>query len=53
MKLAITKGAKVKICGTCAEARGIKNIPLMEGVELSNMGELTQWLIETDKVVTF
>lgn len=53
LKLAITKGANVKICGTCAEARGIKNIPLINGVELSNMGELTQWLIEAGKVVTF
>ena len=25
LKLALTKGAKVKICGSCAEARGLKH----------------------------
>ena len=27
LKLALTKQAKVKICGSCAEARGLKNMP--------------------------
>lgn len=53
MKLAISKGAKVKICGTCAEARGIKNQVLIEGAEISNMAELSHWVIDSDKVLTF
>jgi len=44
---------KVKICGTCAEARGIKDLKLIEGTELSNMSELGQWIIDSDKVLTF
>ena len=41
LKLSLNKGAKVKICGSCAEARGLKNLPLVEGAELSNLAELT------------
>jgi uncharacterized protein involved in oxidation of intracellular sulfur len=53
MKLSINKGAKVKICGSCADARGLKSIPLMEGTELSTMAELTNWVVDSDKVLTF
>ncbi len=53
LKLAMNKGAKVKICGSCAEARGLKNVQLLEGVEISTMAELTQWVVESDKVLTF
>lgn len=53
LKLALTKGAKVKICGSCAEARGLKNVQLLEGVKISTMAELTQWVVESDKVLTF
>ena len=47
------KGGKVKICGTCASARGLKNLNLVEGAEISNMGELTGWILDSDKVLTF
>ena len=53
LKAVLNKGGKVKICGTCADARGIKNLPLIEGAQLSTMAELTAWTIESDKVITF
>lgn len=53
LKLALNKGAKVKICGSCADARGLKNIPLVEGAEMSTMAEMTQWVVDSDKVLTF
>lgn len=53
IKLAITKGAKVKICGSCADARGIKNLTLIEGTEISTMAELTNWVVDSDKLITF
>lgn len=53
IKLALTKGAKVKICGSCADARGLKNATLIEGVEISTMAELTNWVVDSDKVLTF
>lgn len=53
LKSIISKGAKVKLCGSCAEARGLKNVPLVEGTGISNIAELTKWVVESDKVVTF
>jgi uncharacterized protein involved in oxidation of intracellular sulfur len=53
LKSVLLKGGQVKICGTCADARGIKNLPLTEGAQLSTMAELTAWTIESDKVLTF
>jgi uncharacterized protein involved in oxidation of intracellular sulfur len=53
LKSVITKGGKVKICGSCAEARGLKNVQLIEGTEISTMAELTNWVIESEKVITF
>jgi uncharacterized protein involved in oxidation of intracellular sulfur len=49
----ISKGGLVKACGTCSEARGIKSLPLVEGVEISNMSQLTQWVVDSDRVITF
>lgn len=53
MKYSISKGSKVKICGSCAEARGLKNNQLIKGTEISTMAELTHWVVDSDKVVTF
>ena len=53
LKSVLAKGGKVKGCGTCMDARGIRNVQLAEGVEMSNMAELSQWTIEADKVFTF
>ena len=53
LKAVIMKKGKVKLCGSCAEARGIKGLNLIEGAELSTMKELTQWTIESDQVITF
>lgn len=53
LKLAIVKGAKVKICGSCAEARGLKNVPLIEGAEISTMAELSNWVMDSDKTLIF
>jgi uncharacterized protein involved in oxidation of intracellular sulfur len=49
----IYKGGKVKICGSCANARGLKELKLVEGAEISNMVELTKWIVDSDKVLTF
>ncbi len=53
LKAVLLKGGKVKICGSCAEARGLKNLPLVEGTEISTMAELTNWVVDSDKVITF
>ncbi|MBS1657689.1 MAG: DsrE family protein [Bacteroidetes bacterium] len=53
LKFSLMKGTKVKICGSCAEARGLKNIPLIEGTEISSLAEFTNWVVDSDKVLTF
>jgi len=53
LKLSLNKGAKVKICGSCAHARGLKNAQLVEGAEMSTMAELTNWVVDSDKVLVF
>ena len=53
LKSVLNKGGQIKICGTCADARGIKNLPLIEGAQISTMAELAAWTVESDKVITF
>lgn len=53
LELSLNKGAKVKICGSCAESRGIKSKLLVEGTEMSNLGELTNWVVTCNQVLTF
>jgi len=52
-KLVVGKKGKIKICTSCVEARGLKDMKFVEGAELSTMKELTQLTMESDKVVTF
>jgi uncharacterized protein involved in oxidation of intracellular sulfur len=40
-------------CGTCIDARGMTDEPLVKGVHRSSMAELTAWTIWADKVITF
>ena len=53
LKAVISKGGQVKACGSCAEARGINQLPLLDGIEIGNMGQLARWTVEADKVLTF
>jgi uncharacterized protein involved in oxidation of intracellular sulfur len=53
IKSVITKGGKVKLCGTCMDARGLTNLQLIEGSARSTMSELAEWTVEADKVFTF
>lgn len=53
LKLSVVKGARIKICGTCAAARGIKDAEFVKGAELGTMKELADWIAESDNVLTF
>ena len=43
----------IKICGSCADARGLKTTQLIEGTEISTMAELSSWVVSSDKVLLF
>ncbi len=53
LKSVIQNGGQVKACGSCSEARGIKGLSLLEGIEISTMSQLTAWTMESDRVLTF
>ncbi len=53
LKSVIAKEGEVQACGSCMDARGLRNARLIEGVTASTMSCMTQWTIEADKVVTF
>ena len=49
----VKKGGEVKACGTCVNARGLADLTFIEGVEASTMSQLAQWVVESDRVLTF
>ena len=49
----LKKGGSVKACGTCSQARGIKDINLIDGIEISTMSQLAQWVVNSDRILTF
>jgi len=54
LKDLISEGVPVKVCGTCMARCGIhKGKPYLEGAEKATMNDLAEWIIESDKVLTF
>lgn len=49
----VRHGGEVAVCGTCLDARGIGDGELMEGARRSTLDELTNWVAEAEKVLTF
>ncbi len=46
-------GVEVKACGVCADARGLTQADLMDGVKLATIHDLVEWTNNSDKVITF
>lgn len=53
LRSVLKRGAEVHLCGTCAQASGIADLPLVEGTQLSTMSQLARWTVEADKVLVF
>ncbi len=49
----VSEGVPVKVCRTCALARGIAELPLIAGVTIGTLPELAASTVEADKVITF
>ena len=49
----VAKKVSIKCCGTCIDARGLKEESLISGVERGGMSDLARWSLESDKVITF
>ena len=48
-----SRGCQIKLCGTCLDARGLTEIKFIDGAVRSNLAELSAWVIESEKVLTF
>ncbi len=53
LKNVIRKGARVLVCGTCMDARGLTEGDLLESAARSTMDEMTALTVESDKVLVF
>jgi uncharacterized protein involved in oxidation of intracellular sulfur len=53
LKLFRAKGGEIGVCGTCMEARGLRDEELVEGSRRGTLDELTEWLLWADKVLVF
>lgn len=53
LKAIAKKGGEVGVCGTCMDARGIKDDELLEGTRRSTLDEMTEWTLWADKVLVF
>ena len=48
----IRKG-EVALCGTCMDARGLRDEELVEGTRRGTLAQLADWTAEADKVLVF
>lgn len=49
----VHEGVSIKVCRTCALARGMAELPLIPGVVIGTLPELAEASIVADKVITF
>ncbi len=49
----IERGAVVRLCRTCALARGVADLSLIPGVAIGTLSEMAAAAVEADKVITF
>ncbi len=54
LKALIVRHATVKVCGTCMARCGIyKNQPYFDGAETSTMQALSDWVVDSDRILSF
>ncbi|WP_232437395.1 DsrE/DsrF/TusD sulfur relay family protein [Burkholderia ubonensis] len=49
----IAKRGEIALCGTCMDARAMRDDELIAGCKRSAMVQLAQWTIQADKVLVF
>jgi len=48
-----TRGVKISACGTCMDARGMKDEELVDGIDRGSMDQLSDWTLWAVKVLVF
>jgi uncharacterized protein involved in oxidation of intracellular sulfur len=46
-------GGEVGLCGTCMDARGLRDEDMVEGARRSTLKALAEWTAQADKVLVF
>jgi uncharacterized protein involved in oxidation of intracellular sulfur len=49
----VLRKGEVGLCGTCMDARGLRDDELIEGTRRGTMAQLADWTAEADKVLIF
>lgn len=49
----LARNVPVKLCRTCAQARGLLGLTLLAGCEIGTLDDLSDWTLESDKVLVF
>lgn len=53
LEILTAQNVPIKLCKTCADARGVGGLTLVDGVEIGTLIELAQWTLAAEKVLTF
>lgn len=49
----VVRKGEVALCGTCMDARGLREDELIEGSKRGTLAQLAEWTAEADKVLVF
>jgi uncharacterized protein involved in oxidation of intracellular sulfur len=49
----VLRKGEVALCGTCMDARGLREEEMVEGARRSTLAQLADWSVEADKVLVF
>jgi uncharacterized protein involved in oxidation of intracellular sulfur len=49
----VLRNGEVGLCGTCMDARGLRDDELIEGARRGTMAQLADWTAEAGKVLVF
>ena len=53
LRASIQEGLKVKACRVCTSERGLGQEEVVEDVQTGSMADLVDWVVNSDKTVTF
>jgi uncharacterized protein involved in oxidation of intracellular sulfur len=53
LRLILSYGSTVGLCGTCADARGLTDPDFLDGIQRCSLQTLTDWAQQVERVLTF
>jgi uncharacterized protein involved in oxidation of intracellular sulfur len=49
----VARKGEVGLCGTCMDARGLRDEEMIDGARRGTLAQLADWTAEADKVLVF